>query len=83
MKQEPTVLISGASGNMGQAMVSKFLKEGFRVTGLVPPNDKVKINISDPAFTISTVDLGDESALAFEGLPHEGVEASLSHNLRD
>lgn len=64
MKQEPTVLISGASGNMGQAMVSKFLQEGFRVTGLVPPNDKVKINISDPAFTISTVDLGDESATA-------------------
>ncbi|MBK6826139.1 MAG: hypothetical protein IPG86_04390 [Chitinophagaceae bacterium] len=64
MKQEPTVLISGASGNMGQAMVVKFLAQGFRVTGIVPPNDKIKMDISDPAFTLSTVDLGNETDTA-------------------
>jgi NAD(P)-dependent dehydrogenase (short-subunit alcohol dehydrogenase family) len=60
MKQKPTVLISGASGNMGQAMVAKFLGEGFRVTGIVPPNDKIKMDISDPELTLSTVDLSNE-----------------------
>lgn len=64
MNQQPTVLISGASGNMGQAMVNKFLQQGFRVTGLVPPNDKIKMDVSDPAFTLSTVDLGNESDTA-------------------
>lgn len=64
MKQQPTVLISGASGNMGQAMVVKFLAQGFRVTGIVPPNDKIKMDISDPAFTLSTVDLGNETDTA-------------------
>ncbi|HRG83710.1 MAG TPA: hypothetical protein PLO99_14425, partial [Chitinophagaceae bacterium] len=64
MNQQLTILISGASGNMGQAMVSKFLAEGFRVTGLVPPNDKIKMDVSDPAFTRSTVDLGNETETA-------------------
>lgn len=62
MNQQPAILITGASGNMGQAMVRKFLQEGFKVTGLVPPNDKVTISIADPAFTIRSVDLGNEAA---------------------
>lgn len=81
MNQQPIILISGASGNMGQAMVSKFLQEGFRVTGLVPPNDKVKINISDPAFTIHTADLGNETstATAIQELfnTHKNIDAAV------
>ena len=64
MNQQPTILISGASGNMGQALLRKFLQEGYQVAGLVPPGDKVKIDISDPALNIISVDLSNEAAAA-------------------
>lgn len=59
-----TILVTGASGNMGQAVARKFLKEGFRVTGTVIPNDPVRIGIDDPAFHTSTANLMDEEAAA-------------------
>ena len=55
-----TVIVTGASGNLGQAVVKKFLKEGFNVVGTVIPNDPVKLDISDSKFEASTVDLMNE-----------------------
>jgi NAD(P)-dependent dehydrogenase (short-subunit alcohol dehydrogenase family) len=34
-----TALVTGASGNMGQAVIKKFIEEGFKVIGTVVPND--------------------------------------------
>lgn len=59
-----TAIVTGASGNMGQAVVKKFLAGGFRVTGTVIPNDPVKIEISDPAFSTAMADLMNETAAA-------------------
>lgn len=56
-----TVIVTGASGNMGQAVVKKFLAEGYRVIGTIVPNDKVEINISDAGFEKVPVDLMDEA----------------------
>lgn len=59
-----TILITGASGNMGQAVVKKFLAEGFHVVGTIIPNDPVKLEIDHPNFQTSTADLMNEEAAA-------------------
>jgi len=55
-------LISGASGNLGQALVRKFLAEGFAVTGTLVPNDPVPVSIGHKAFETVEIDLLDERA---------------------
>lgn len=55
-----TVIITGASGNLGQAVVKKFLNEGYKVIGTVIPNDPAILNITDPNFEKVTVDLMNE-----------------------
>jgi NAD(P)-dependent dehydrogenase (short-subunit alcohol dehydrogenase family) len=57
-----TAIITGASGNMGQAVVKKFLAEGYHVTGTVVPNDPAPMNISDEKFEKTVVDLMNEEA---------------------
>lgn len=53
-------IVTGASGNMGQAVIKKFLAEGYKVIGTIVPNDPVKIDISDPKFETFVVNLMDE-----------------------
>ncbi|MDQ2864249.1 MAG: SDR family NAD(P)-dependent oxidoreductase [Bacteroidota bacterium] len=57
-----TAIVTGASGNMGQAVVTKFMAEGYFVIGAVPPNDKIQINFPANKFEKIVVDLGDEDA---------------------
>ena len=56
-----TVIITGASGNMGQAVVQKFIDEGYQVIGTVVANDPVQINFSEASFEKYVVDLMDET----------------------
>jgi NAD(P)-dependent dehydrogenase (short-subunit alcohol dehydrogenase family) len=56
-----TIIITGASGNLGQAVVKKFLDEGYRVIGTVIPNDPAPLNIANKNFEKITVDLGNET----------------------
>ncbi|MEO5564990.1 MAG: SDR family NAD(P)-dependent oxidoreductase [Chitinophagaceae bacterium] len=55
-----TAIVTGASGNLGQAVVSKFLKEGYNVIGSVTGKNSIKIN--DPKFEEVVVNLMDEEA---------------------
>jgi len=55
-----TVIITGVSGNLGQAVAKKFLSDDFKVIGTVIPNDPAQLNISDPKFETMTVDLMNE-----------------------
>src|SRR5580765_2393679 len=55
-----TVIITGVSGNLGQAVANKFLGESFRVIGTVIPNDPVKLDITDSNFETAIVDLTNE-----------------------
>jgi NAD(P)-dependent dehydrogenase (short-subunit alcohol dehydrogenase family) len=55
-----TAIVTGASGNLGQAVVNKFLAEGYRVVGTVNHNEPAKINLNNPNFEEEAVDLIDE-----------------------
>ncbi len=57
-----TAIVTGASGNMGQAVVKKFLTEGYHVVGTIVPNDPVIIDIKDEKFETSVADLMNEEA---------------------
>lgn len=56
-----TVIVTGASGNMGQAVVQKFLSEGYRVIGTAVPNDPVPLEFNDANFEKTVVDLMNEA----------------------
>lgn len=59
-----TAIVTGASGNMGRAIVSRFLREGYFVIGTVPANDPVRTDISHNHFEMMVVDLQDEESTA-------------------
>jgi len=55
-----TSIVTGASGNLGQAVVKKFLTEGYYTIGTIIPNDPVTIDIKDKNFEAVIVDLMSE-----------------------
>jgi NAD(P)-dependent dehydrogenase (short-subunit alcohol dehydrogenase family) len=55
-----TAIVTGASGNLGQAIVKKFITEGYLVIGTVIPNDSVPFNYPTDSFEKITVDLLSE-----------------------
>jgi NAD(P)-dependent dehydrogenase (short-subunit alcohol dehydrogenase family) len=56
-----TIIVTGASGNLGQAVVKKFLDKGYKVIGSVVANDPVPMDISNANFEKIVVDLGNEN----------------------
>ena len=57
-----TIIVTGASGNLGQAVVKKFLTSNYYVVGTVIPNDAVVIDIQGKNFETALVDLMNEDA---------------------
>ncbi len=55
-----TVIVTGASGNMGQAVIKKFLTEGYHVVATIIANDPVPFEIVDARLEKVTVDLMSE-----------------------
>jgi NAD(P)-dependent dehydrogenase (short-subunit alcohol dehydrogenase family) len=55
-----TAIVTGASGNMGQAVVKKFLAEGYNVVGTIVPNDPAPFDIADDKLEKVVVDLMSE-----------------------
>jgi NAD(P)-dependent dehydrogenase (short-subunit alcohol dehydrogenase family) len=55
-----TAIVTGASGNMGQAVVRKFLAEGYNVVGTIIPNDPAPFDIVDTKLEKVIVDLMNE-----------------------
>ena len=55
-----TAIVTGASGNMGQAVVKKFIDEGYKVIGTVIPNDPVPMDFPAAKFDKIVVDLMNE-----------------------
>jgi len=55
-----TAIVTGASGNMGQAVVKKFIDQGFKVIGTIIPNDPVAMDFPADKFEKIVVDLMNE-----------------------
>lgn len=56
-----TAIVTGASGNLGQAVISKFISEGYRVVGTVIPNDPIPVDFPAESFEKVVVNLMDEA----------------------
>ncbi|MGQ0738863.1 MAG: SDR family NAD(P)-dependent oxidoreductase [Bacteroidota bacterium] len=57
-----TAIVTGAGGNLGRAVVKKFIAEGYIVTGSVIPNDPVKPGFPADKYEPVIVDLMNEEA---------------------
>ena len=57
-----SVIVTGASGNLGRAVVQKFLEEKWQVTGTVIPGDDVHLDITNNSFEKVIADLMNEEA---------------------
>lgn len=55
-----TAIVTGASGNLGRAIVDKLLKQEFHVVAIVPPNDPNPLETNHEHLTIQEVDLLNE-----------------------
>jgi len=53
-------IVTGASGNMGQAVIKKFIDEGYKVIGTIIPNDPIPINFPEDKLEKVVVDLMNE-----------------------
>jgi NAD(P)-dependent dehydrogenase (short-subunit alcohol dehydrogenase family) len=54
------VIVTGSSGNMGQAVVKKFIDEGCYVIGTITPNDTAPMDFPADKFEKVVVDLMNE-----------------------
>jgi NAD(P)-dependent dehydrogenase (short-subunit alcohol dehydrogenase family) len=76
-----TVIVTGASGNLGQAVVKKFLDENYYVAGTIIPNDPVKITIENKNFETVIVDLlheeGSQQFVESVTARHNNIEAAI------
>lgn len=59
-----TAIVTGATGNLGQAVIKKFIEEGYRVTGTVVPRDVTELPFPGDQFEKAVVDLMDEAGAA-------------------
>lgn len=59
-----TAIVTGASGNLGQAVVKKFIDNGFHVTGTILHNDTAVIDFPADRFEAKVVDLSSEANAA-------------------
>jgi NAD(P)-dependent dehydrogenase (short-subunit alcohol dehydrogenase family) len=76
-----TAIVTGASGNLGQAVVKKFIKEGYFVVGTIIPNDPLPIDFPAEKFEKVVVDLmnEDDSQKFIESVAtkHGSVDAAI------
>jgi NAD(P)-dependent dehydrogenase (short-subunit alcohol dehydrogenase family) len=76
-----TVIVTGASGNLGQAVVKKFLDENFYVVGTIIPNDPVAITIQNKNFETVIADLmneeGSQKFVESVTAKHNNIEAAI------
>src|SRR6187431_2885054 len=60
LNEMKTAIVTGASGNMGQAVIKKFIDEGYKVIGTVIPNDPVPMDFPADKLDKIVVDLMNE-----------------------
>jgi NAD(P)-dependent dehydrogenase (short-subunit alcohol dehydrogenase family) len=76
-----TAIVTGSSGNMGQAIVKKFIDEGYYVVGTIVPNDTAPLDFPQDKFEKVCVDLTneDDSQKFIDSViaKHRGIDAAI------
>jgi len=76
-----TAIVTGASGNLGQEVVKKFISEGYHVIGTTIPNDAVVMDFPADSFEKIVVDLMNEEdsqkAVAAAISKHGAIDAAI------
>lgn len=57
-----TAIITGAAGNMGRAVVQKFIDEGYKVIAVTDPAHSDTFNFTSTTFEQHKIDVADEAA---------------------
>lgn len=57
-----TIIVTGAAGNLGLAVVKKFIDEGDIVIGTVTARDNVRLSFNDEHFKQVIIDLTNEAS---------------------
>lgn len=57
-----TAIVTGASGNLGQAVANKFLAEGYRVVGTVTQKETLPANSKEGNYEQTAIDLTEEDS---------------------
>jgi NAD(P)-dependent dehydrogenase (short-subunit alcohol dehydrogenase family) len=53
---ERNIIITGANGNLGKVVVSKFKREGYRIIALVEPGSDVELEEADDVYEVDVTD---------------------------
>jgi NADP-dependent 3-hydroxy acid dehydrogenase YdfG len=61
LRKKGITIVTGASGNLGQAVLKKFIAEGYMVIGTIIPNDLAVFDYPESSFEKIVVDLMDEA----------------------
>lgn len=76
-----TIIITGASGNIGQALVKKFMAEGYMVVSTLAPNDPAGIDIKGRNLETAIVDLMNEKDASqfveFAAVKHGSIDTAV------
>jgi len=68
MNQSGTIIITGATGNLGRAVTQKILDSGYKVIATKEPADPFEFE-DNSALTLQAIDLMDEAAV-YEWVKH-------------
>ena len=60
LKERKIAIVTGAAGNLGQAVVKKFIDENFFVAGTITQHDIAANEFSADKYETTMVDLRDE-----------------------
>jgi len=76
-----TAIVTGASGNLGKAVVKKFMDEGYFVIGTVIPHDAMQFDLPADQFEKAVVDLlnADDALRFIESVisKHKTIDAAI------
>src|SRR4030095_15273937 len=79
--RQKIAIVTGASGNLGQEVVKKFISKGFRVLGTTIPNDPAVMDFTADRFEKIVVDLMNEedvqNAVASAVSRHSAIDAAI------